>query len=224
MVVQAEIARRTTSSKRMFDVLVASALLVLALPLTLVFALAVWVLLQAPPFFTQTRIGRDGQPFRFMKIRTLPLTAPAYADKYAIGEVRTPPFCRFLRSTHLDELPQLLLVLRGEMSLVGPRPEMPHLHEQFGASQRMARERLLPGCAGIWQASVDNDRLIFEAPEYDLFYADHASWRLDLWVLWRTAALMLGGRRVSIDDVPAWARSSRGLDHRDDGLDPALAA
>jgi lipopolysaccharide/colanic/teichoic acid biosynthesis glycosyltransferase len=192
-------------ARRVFDVAVATVLLVVTAPLILALAIALAWSLRAWPFFTQTRIGRDGEPFRFLKLRTLPPSAPAYADKYALREVRTPAIAKFLRSTHLDELPQLVLVLLGRMSLVGPRPEMPHLHDAFLGRQREAREATKPGCAGIWQVSVDNDRLILEAPEYDLFYAQHASLRLDVWVLWRTALLMLGGRRVGLDDVPSWA-------------------
>jgi lipopolysaccharide/colanic/teichoic acid biosynthesis glycosyltransferase len=191
--------------RRTFDVVVASVLLLMTAPLIVLFALALALSFRAWPFFTQTRIGRDGQPFRFLKLRTLPPSAPAYADKYQIRTVRTPAIAGFLRATHLDELPQLVLVVLGRMSLVGPRPEMPHLHQTFRSHQRAAREATRPGCAGIWQISGDNDRLISEAPEYDLFYAEYASLRLDIWVLWRTALLMLGGRRVSFDDVPAWA-------------------
>jgi lipopolysaccharide/colanic/teichoic acid biosynthesis glycosyltransferase len=195
--------------RRIFDVTAATVLALVALPLIAAFALILAAELRAWPFFVQTRIGRSGRPFRFLKLRTLPTAAPAYTDKYQLASVRIPRFARLLRSTHLDELPQLFLVLAGRMSLVGPRPEMPHLHEEFGISHRQAREALRPGCAGIWQVSTDNDRLIFEAPEYDHFYAEYASLRLDLWVLWRTALLVLGAPRVTIDDVPAWALRRR---------------
>jgi exopolysaccharide production protein ExoY len=191
---------------RAFDVVVGTGLLVIALPMIVVFAVVLAVSLRAWPFFTQDRVGREGEEFRFLKLRTLPPTAPAYADKYAIRDVTIPRFARLLRSTHLDELPQLLLVLAGRMSLVGPRPEMPVLHREFDAGHRRTREALRPGCAGIWQVSVDNHRLISEAPEYDHFYAAHASLRMDAWILWRTAVLAVGGRRVTLDDVPAWAR------------------
>jgi lipopolysaccharide/colanic/teichoic acid biosynthesis glycosyltransferase len=190
--------------RRAFDVIVGTALLLAATPIIVVFAVVLAVTLRAWPFFVQTRVGRAGEDFRFLKLRTLPPTAPAYADKYAIQAVAVPAFARLLRATHLDELPQLLLVVTGRMSLVGPRPEMPHLHRSFDDDHRIAREALRPGCAGIWQVSVDNHRLIHEAPGYDLFYAAHASLRLDLWILWRTAVLAVGGPRVSVADVPAW--------------------
>jgi lipopolysaccharide/colanic/teichoic acid biosynthesis glycosyltransferase len=192
-------------ARRAFDVVVASLLLVAAVPMIAAFAVVLAVSLRAWPFFVQTRIGRNGQSFRFLKLRTLPTSAPAYTDKYQLAHVQVPRFARLLRATHLDELPQLFLVLAGHMSLVGPRPEMPHLHESFRGAHRSARESLRPGCAGIWQVSVDNDRLIHEAPEYDLFYAEHATLRLDLWILWRTALLSVGGRRVTLADAPAWA-------------------
>ena len=215
------------TTRRIFDVAGGALLLLVALPMIVVFAVVLAVSLRAWPFFSQTRVGRNGQEFRFLKLRTLPPTAPAYADKYAIQEVAIPAFARFLRATHLDELPQLLLVLAGHMSLVGPRPEMPHLHEGFGERHRAAREAMRPGCAGIWQVSVDNHRLILESPAYDLFYAEHASLRLDLWILWRTALLAVGGRRVGMDEVPAWAlrRSALRLDlDLDLELDTVLAA
>jgi lipopolysaccharide/colanic/teichoic acid biosynthesis glycosyltransferase len=170
------------------------------------------------------RVGRNGEPFRFVKLRTLPSSAPAYADKYEIRSVSIPAFARLLRATHLDELPQLVLVLLGRMSLVGPRPEMPRLHDSFVDGHRHAREQLRPGCAGIWQVSQDNHRLISEAPEYDVFYAGHASLRLDAWILWRTALLAIGGRRVSLADVPRWARTAAADPPLVEGLETAFAA
>lgn len=201
------VAGRVDVPRRAFELLVASMLLLVVLPMIVLFALVLAASLRAWPFFSQTRIGRDGRAFTFWKLRTLPRTAPSYADKYQIQTVHIPPAAQVLRATHLDELPQLFLVLTGKMSLVGPRPEMPHLHEAFDGPHRRAREALRPGCAGIWQISVDNDRLIHESPVYDLFYAEHASLRLDVWILWRTALLVLGGPRVGVDDVPTWART-----------------
>jgi lipopolysaccharide/colanic/teichoic acid biosynthesis glycosyltransferase len=213
---------RQAMARRTFDVVVGTALLIVAIPMIAMFALVLAASLRAWPFFVQTRIGHGGAAFRFIKLRTLPPTAPAYADKYAIQDVDIPFFARVLRATHLDELPQLLLVIAGKMSLVGPRPEMPQLHRSFVGAHRAAREQLRPGCAGIWQVSVDNHRLINEAPEYDLFYAEHASLRLDAWVLWRTALLAVGGRRVGLDAVPRWAL--RGGGETIDVLEAALAA
>lgn len=201
------------TARRVFDVVGASVILIVTLPLIVVLAAALALTLRATPFFSQTRIGENGAPFRFLKLRTLPPAAPSYADKYEIRNVEMPKLARVLRATHLDELPQLFLVLSGRMSLVGPRPEMPQLHDRFDPLHRRGREAMKPGCAGLWQASVASSRLIAESPEYDLFYAEHASLRLDIWILWRTAAMMIGrGRPYELADVPGWARKT------DDGV------
>ncbi len=202
------------------DVVLGSVLALLAIPVIAVLAIGVACSLRCSPFFTQQRVGRDGRPFRFWKLRTLPRAAPAYADKYAIQGLGTPRLARFLRRTHLDELPQLFLVVRGHMSLVGPRPEMPHLHAGAEQGFACARTSVRPGCAGLWQASVDQHGLIWEAPEYDLFYLRHASVLLDLWILWRTVALITGlGGHVNLSDVP---RSLVGAGGRSSGvLQPA---
>lgn len=196
--------------KRAFDVVIGTVFALLAIPLIVLGALGVALTLRCWPFFVQDRVGRDGRTFRFFKLRTLPAHAPRYADKYALLALDLPPFTRFLRRSHLDELPQLLLVPFGKMSLVGPRPEMPVLHRHLPIGFADARTLARPGCTGLWQIGRDSHRLIGEAPEYDLFYLQHQSWRLDLWVLLRTARLLVSnGRYVSLRDVPAWARAPR---------------
>jgi len=190
-------------AKRFTDVVAGSVLALLAVPVIAALAVATAWSLRCSPFFVQQRVGRDGRLFRFWKLRTLPKTAPAYADKYAIRDIAVPRLGRFLRATHLDELPQLFLVPLGRMSLVGPRPEMPQLHDGADPGFARARTSIRPGCTGLWQVSVDYHRLIWESPQYDLFYIRHAGLRLDLWILWRTATTMLGlGRPVALGDVP----------------------
>lgn len=189
-----------------FHVCVGVATSLVAAPLVAALALGTWVVLRANPFFVQERVGRDGRVFRLIKLRTLPVHAPAYADKYAIREIDTPAYCRALRKYHLDELPQLFLVAAGRMSLVGPRPEMVFLHEQMPGELASARVRVLPGCTGLWQVSSACAGLIGESPEYDLFYLHHRRLRLDVWILWRTVLKVLGvGRPVTLADVPDWA-------------------
>lgn len=190
--------------KRLVDVVAGSILALLALPVVVMLATALIWSMRCSPFFVQPRVGRGGRLFPCWKLRTLPKSAPTDADKYAIRNVDIPPFARFLRSTHLDELPQLFLVPIGLMTLVGPRPEMPKLHSSGDPTFASARTSVRPGCTGLWQTSVDQDRLIWEAPEYDLFYLRHATLRLDAWILWRTVATALHLRApVSLDDVPA---------------------
>lgn len=198
--------QRTDPYCRALDLLVSGVLCLVALPIILVTAVGSAAALRAWPFFVQERVGKGGAPFRFIKIRTLPIEVPSYTDKHGLDLVTIPAFCRALRRLHLDELPQLLLVLRGHMSLVGPRPEMAYLHEQLVPGFATLRTSARPGCTGLWQISEASAGLIGEAPEYDSFYLANRTLRLDLWVLLHTASNMVGiGRPVRLDEVPAWA-------------------
>jgi lipopolysaccharide/colanic/teichoic acid biosynthesis glycosyltransferase len=202
--------------KRAFDVVGGTLLLVVALPVIGSLAVAVAIMFRAWPFFVQERIGLGGRRFKLIKLRTLSPSAPTEADKFEIQQLVIPRLARFLRRTHLDELPQLLLVPLGKMSLVGPRPEMVRLHEAGNAAFAEARVRVRPGCAGLWQVSTHAPLLIWGAPQYDLFYVRYASVRLDLWVLWRALLTMLGlSRPITLLDVPAWAYRS-GADAADE--------
>lgn len=201
--------QRRDAYRRLFDVVMSSLLLLIVLPVMLLTIAGSVLSLRAWPLFVQERIGRNGEPFRFIKVRTLPTSVPAYTDKHQLAGARVPRFCQLMRRLHLDELPQLILVLRGHMSLVGPRPEMAYLHEQMPWSFASKRTAVRPGCTGLWQVSESCTDLIAVSPEYDDFYLTHRSLRLDLWVLARTAGKMLGlARPVTLDDVPAWVSGS----------------
>jgi lipopolysaccharide/colanic/teichoic acid biosynthesis glycosyltransferase len=133
-----------------------------------------------------------------------------------LAAVQIPRLARVLRAKHLDELPQLFLVVAGKMSLVGPRPEMAHLHEATEPTFAAARTTVRPGCTGLWQLSPAGAGLIGEAPEYDLFYLRYASLGLDLWILWRTFRFMLHiAPLLNLSDVPPWALGGR-QPHRDE--------
>jgi lipopolysaccharide/colanic/teichoic acid biosynthesis glycosyltransferase len=115
-----------------------------------------------------------------------------------------------LRRLHLDELPQLWLVPSGRMSLVGPRPEMPGLHEMFGSDFAALRTSVRPGCSGLWQIGDGAAQLIWESPEFDEVYVANAGVRLDLWVLWRTVGTMCGlTSPCELREVPSWAMRHR---------------
>lgn len=193
--------------KRLLDIGLGAALAVAALPVIVVLALGVAASLRTWPFFVQRRVGRGGRSFPFPKLRTLPRTTPRYASKYEIPtDIGRLP--AFLRRSHLDELPQLLLVPFGWMSLVGPRPEMP---EDFIPSPRWfveARTSVPQGCTGLWQVSPHTHLMLHEAPEYDLFYVRHASVRLDLWILWRTLRQFIrAAGPAQLGDVPVWVKN-----------------
>lgn len=194
-------------TKRLLDVVLGTILSVVALPVIAVAAVAVAYSLRTwRVLFVQERVGLRGRPFRIVKLRTLPLDAPPEAPKYALRDVKTTRVGKFLRRTHLDELPQLLLVPVGRMSLVGPRPEMVSLAERVDPGFVAVRTSVRPGCTGLWQASIDSWRLLHERPAYDLFYARNHTLRLDLWILWRTfRAFVVGGKLIELGDVPAWA-------------------
>jgi hypothetical protein len=142
--------------------------------------------------FVQERLGMNGRPFRMFKFRTMWRDAPRYAPSPQ-GDVdpRITRVGRMLRLCGLDELPQLLNVLRGDMSLVGPRPEMPFIVERYTQLERQ-RLRARPGITGLWQLSVDRHAEIHENIEYDLYYIDHQSLMLDALILLETLFFTLG--------------------------------
>ena len=193
-------------TKRASDISLALFLLIPALPMMVVFAALVALAFRAQPLFRQERIGFRGERFRMIKLRTLPPGTPIDLDKYAVAEMQLPRVAAFLRRSHLDELPQLFLVLTGKMTLVGPRPELPRLHAALPQDFARLRTSVRPGCTGLWQIGRDCVRMIGEACEYDLAYLRHRSWRLDLWVLAQTAhQMLLGWRSLGLNDVPRWA-------------------
>lgn len=194
--------------KRAFDIIVGTILAVLAIPVILILALAMAATLRAWPFFVQKRIGRFGKEFWFPKIRTLPPDMPEYASKYEFGDDQIVRLGRFLRRSHLDELPQLLLVPFGTMSLVGPRPKMPDATEPIASAYGELRVQVRQGCTGLWQIGAHAHRQVSESPRYDLFYLRFGSLRFDLWILWRTAIGFLGSPDVHLHQVPKWVRGS----------------
>lgn len=201
--------RRTLVAKRLMDLTLGSVLAVLALPVILGLMLLMAWSLRAWPLFVQRRIGRYGREFWFPKIRTLPKTISEYTSKYDFRDDHIPRLGAFLRRSHLDELPQLLLVPVGTMSLVGPRPKMPDVFEPVDLEYQEARTGVRPGLTGLWQVSAHVGRMPHEHPEYDFFYLRHGSLSLDLWILWRTSLVCLLWRPgVTCGQVPRWVRGS----------------
>ena len=165
-----------------------------------------------PILFRQKRIGRNGRPFLMLKFRTMyvdadPSVHEAYVKRYIAGEVgadagggasvfklvgdkRITPAGGWLRRLSLDELPQLINVLRGDMSLVGPRPPLPYEVEHY-RPRDLQRLRASPGITGLWQVSGRNQTTFDEMIDLDLHYIDRWSVWLDLWILWRTIPVVL---------------------------------
>lgn len=195
----------TPIRKRLLDLAISLPFTLFTMPLIIVMAMGSAVVFRAWPLFVHERLGRGGRPFRFVKIRTLPTSTPAYTDKYALEAVQHSRWGDLLRATHLDELPQLWLVVTGRMSLVGPRPEMRSLADTFDPEFVHQRLTVLPGCTGLWQISESVAGLIGEAPELDLHYIRRWTFRLDLWILYRTALQLFGHAAIkNVTDVPKW--------------------
>ena len=200
-------AVRPSPAQRLVDVVIGGLLAAAALPVIAVAAVGMLLAFRTWPFFVQERMGAGGRPFRVPKLRTLPPGTPAYMLKSDLDTGSVPWLARALRRTHLDELPQLFLVLGGQLSLVGPRPKMPDDAEPVPPRYGAVRASVPQGCTGLWQVSRASHLLPHEAPEYDFFYVGNRGLRLDGWILWRTVLVMTGlGRRVDLQDVPAWCR------------------
>jgi lipopolysaccharide/colanic/teichoic acid biosynthesis glycosyltransferase len=191
--------------KRTLDVSVAGSLILGLWPLLLLIAAAVRLSSPGPVLFVQTRIGLGGEPFRMLKFRSMYADAErrraevaALSDREGLclkvrKDPRITPVGRVLRRLSLDELPQILNVLAGDMSLVGPRPALP---EEVAAYPAHAHRRLavLPGITGLWQVSGRADIGFDGMIDLDLDYAQRASLGLDLSILVRTVGAVAGGR------------------------------
>ena len=181
--------------KRLFDVVVsACALLVLALPLLVV----IWMVrrkLGSPVFFTQVRPGMHGKPFKMVKFRSM--TSERGPDGELLPDaVRLTPFGRFLRSTSLDELPELWNVLKGDMSLVGPRPLLMEYLPLYSPEQAR-RHEVRPGITGWAQVNGRNAIAWEDKFKLDVWYVDHCSLWLDIKILWLTVKKVLVREGIS---------------------------
>lgn len=189
-------------SKRAFDVLLSLTMLVVALPVFTLTALAIWLESggRGPVFYRQERVGRNGVTFEVLKFRSMTVDAerdgvPTWATP---DDDRTTRVGRFIRGVHIDELPQLINVLKGEMSFVGPRPERPTFVETL--AERIPyytmRHRVTPGITGWAQIRYPygaSERDAREKLEYDLYYIKNYSLFLDLIIIFQTAQVVLWG-------------------------------
>lgn len=177
--------------KRLIDILVVIALAPVWLPVLALSAICVLVAMGRPIFFRQVRVGRGGEPFTILKLRTMRIGDGSDAE-------RITPFGAFLRKTSLDELPQLFNVLRGDMSLVGPRP-LPTAYLPLYSREQARRHEVRPGITGWAQVNGRNGISWKRRFELDVWYVDHRSLLLDARIALMTVAAVFTGRGVSAE-------------------------
>ncbi len=175
--------------KRLFDFVLASGLFIVFSPLTLICALAIRLAMGRPILFQQQRTGRGGAIFTIYKFRTMRADDPSANQPLSDSE-RITPLGHRLRRMHLDELPQLINILRGDMSLVGPRPLLPQYLDRYTAIQAR-RHEVRPGLTGWAQIHGANQLSWDEKFQLDVWYVDNLSLRVDLNILWRTFLIAL---------------------------------
>ena len=180
-------------AKRMADLIGSSLLLVLFAPLFFLIALFIKLDSPGPALFVQDRVGRNGELFKMYKFRSMHKGTPKYElSPTTPFDPRITRIGRFLRRSSLDELPQLMNVFLGDMSLVGPRPEMPFIVQNYTSEQRQ-RLQVTPGITGLWQLSADRAFLIHENIQYDLYYIRNRGFFMDIAILIHTLLFAMRG-------------------------------
>ena len=201
--------------KRLLETIAAGVALVLLSPVWLLVTLAVWTSSGGPVLFHQRRIGRGGRPFVLHKFRTMEVNADSDTTWSVERDRRITPVGRFLRDTSLDELPQLVNVIRGEMALVGPRPERPYFVRQFEAEvpDYAARQRVRPGITGWAQVhGLRGDSSIPDRVRFDNDYIDNWSLHRDAVIMIRTMLEMAGSLQpgaLAASGRLSWSRGAR---------------
>jgi lipopolysaccharide/colanic/teichoic acid biosynthesis glycosyltransferase len=191
--------------RRVFDVLASTAALSLSSPVLLAAIVAIKLESRGPAIYRQRRSGLHGAPFEMLKLRTMVDGAEHVGAGLAVnaGDSRITRVGALLRRSSLDELPNLLNVLRGEMSLIGPRPTLPAQVAQYTERQR-GRLAVKPGITGWAQVNGRASLPWADRIELDLFYIEHRSPALDARILWRTVAIVLGGSGVYKGPAGGW--------------------
>jgi lipopolysaccharide/colanic/teichoic acid biosynthesis glycosyltransferase len=191
--------------RRLFDVLVSAAVLAVTSPIVALAVLAIRLESKGHPIYRQHRVGKDGAPFDVLKLRTMVSGAEKMGAGLAVddGDSRITKVGALLRRTSIDELPNLLNVLRGEMTLIGPRPTLPAQVAQYTERQR-GRLAVKPGITGWAQVNGRAALPWSERIELDLYYVEHRSLALDLRILGRTVTMVLGGQGLYKGPTGGW--------------------
>jgi lipopolysaccharide/colanic/teichoic acid biosynthesis glycosyltransferase len=187
---------------RALDFVLAAALLVVTAPLLAVAAVAIRLESKGPVFYRQRRVGRHGHPFELLKLRTMVPGAEAMgAGIYVLeGDPRITRSGRVLRRFSLDELPNLINVLRGDMAIVGPRPTVQEQVDRY-TERQLRRLEVKPGITGWAQINGRTSLPWPERIELDVWYVEHRSLRLDLRILARSARMLASGRGLYSEDL-----------------------
>lgn len=182
--------------KRILDFLLASIGLIVAAPIIVLFAILIVIETPGSPFYIQQRVGKKGEYFYLIKLRSMKMDAEKDGAKWAeANDPRVTKVGNFIRKTRIDELPQLLSVLKGDMSIIGPRPERPCFTAQFdkeiaGFSNRLA---VKPGLTGLAQINGGYDITPKEKLKYDLEYISNLNFSLEMKILVKTVKVILTG-------------------------------
>jgi lipopolysaccharide/colanic/teichoic acid biosynthesis glycosyltransferase len=187
---------------RVLDVVLAAVLLVVTAPLLAVAVAAIRLESKGPAFYRQRRVGRHGRPFELLKLRTMVAGAEAMgAGLYVLeGDPRITRVGRLLRRFSLDELPNLINVLRGDMAIVGPRPTVQEQVDRY-TERQLRRLEVKPGITGWAQINGRTSLPWPERIELDVWYVEHRSLRLDLRILARTARMLASGQGLYSEDL-----------------------
>jgi lipopolysaccharide/colanic/teichoic acid biosynthesis glycosyltransferase len=180
--------------KRMIDIFVASIIVVLLAPLWILVIILIRATSSGKAIFAHERVGKDQKVFRCYKFRTMYQNVNGYEfAPTCLSDTRITPIGRVLRRTSLDEIPQFFNVLKGDMTLIGPRPEMPFIANNYTVREQ---KRLLvkPGITGLWQVSGRKDVPLHKNVEYDLYYIIHRSLKLDFVILVKTFYVIINGK------------------------------
>jgi len=191
--------------RRLFDLVTAAAALVITSPLLLLALIAVPLESRGRPIYRQRRVGLDGREFDVIKLRTMVSGAENLGAGLAVAEndERITRLGALLRRSSVDELPNLINVLRGEMAIIGPRPTVGSQVEQYTPRQR-GRLTVRPGITGWAQVNGRAGLPWDERIELDLWYIENRSWKLDRQILRRSFSTVLGGEDLYREDGPAW--------------------
>ncbi|MCT3211842.1 sugar transferase [Limosilactobacillus reuteri] len=188
--------------KRLFDIVAAACGIIILSPLMIIIAVLIKAEDHGPIFYKQVRVGKNGKTFKMYKFRSMFVNADKMLDKLKEqNDVDGPMFKmkddpritkigHFIRKHSLDELPQFLNVLRGDMSLVGPRPPLPSEVEEYSEYDKQ-RLFVIPGCTGLWQATERNEVGFNEMVQLDIQYIQRASFMFDLWIIWKTVLIIV---------------------------------